>query len=301
MADSTWRPGDPAAIDGDRVWNDLDEICRRFGPRPAGSDSSRKQREWVSARFQACGGQVREQPFQVRHPLTKETLSCANLVGSWFPDRSRRLLVAAHSDPRPQCDEERDPQARRTPYLGANDGASGVALLMEIARHLTMAPTDYGVDLVLFDAEELVYVRVGDYFLGSREFVRLALESEPDVIYEAGLLADMVGGGNMIIDREMHSQLYAPELVAEVWAIARRLKISSFRDRVGRAVYDDHIPFLYHGIPMIDLIGFNDPHWHKMSDRPEFCSPQSSREVGQVITAWIATKMVEQEAQDEEG
>ncbi len=92
----------------------------------------------------------------------------ANLIGSWHPERKDRVVIGVHYDTRPFPDEEPNPTLRTTPFIGANDGASGVALLMEIAHHLNTLSTPWGIDLVLFDGEELVYGRDGEYFLGSR-------------------------------------------------------------------------------------------------------------------------------------
>ena len=129
----------------------------------------------VADHFTRAGGKVREQPFPARHPITGEKLSMVNLIGSWQPDRLRRVLIAAHYDTRPHPDEEFDPNRAKLPFLGANDCGSGVALLMEIANHLNELTTPWGVDLVLFDGEELVFgnnPRVGEYFLGSKAFAR---------------------------------------------------------------------------------------------------------------------------------
>lgn len=218
----------------------------------------------------------------------------ANLIGSWHPERTERVVIAAHYDTRPYADQESDPTLRRTPYLGANDGASGVAMLMELAHHLRTLPTSVGVDLVLFDGEELVYDERGEYFLGSKEFAReyeqAVKQGSSASRYQAALVLDMVGGKNLQISKEPYSLQLAPKLVQDVWTVARRLKAPAFRNRVGRAVLDDHIPLNDSGIPAIDVIDFDYPYWHKAQDRPENCSPASLRQVGRVVTGWLTTK-----------
>src|SRR5262249_26726398 len=125
----------PAAIDGARAFGYLERICE-LGPRLAGSSANTRQRQMVADHFKASGATIREQPLATGHPLTGERVAMVNLIGSWHPERRERVLIGAHYDTRPHPDEETDPDRLRLPFLGANDGASGVALLMEIANHL---------------------------------------------------------------------------------------------------------------------------------------------------------------------
>ena len=168
--------GPPAKIDGKRAFAYLEKICE-IGPRTAGSAANKRQLEMVEAHFKEMGAEVRRQPFGLNHPQTGQRLALANLIGSWHPERAERVVIGAHYDTRPHPDQEEDPQRHALPFIGANDGASGVALLMEFAHHLKDLDTRFGVDLVLFDGEELVYgndpdTRQGEYFLGSKEFAR---------------------------------------------------------------------------------------------------------------------------------
>jgi glutaminyl-peptide cyclotransferase len=286
----------PAPIDGDRAYKYLKQICE-IGPRPAGTAANTKQRQLVASHFEKHGAKVIEQPFSGADPKSGEKVDMVNLVGSWHPERLQRVVIGAHYDTRPFPDEERDPAKRRLPFLGANDGASGVAMLMEIANHLGKLPTTWGVDLVLFDGEELVYGtgpngQVGEYFLGSKEFARRYADGvdarEIKYRYSAGMVLDMVGDKNLNIDQEPHSLEFAPSLVREVWTVARGLKASAFRSRVGRAVLDDHLPLNNAGIPTIDLIDFDYPYWHTSQDLPENCSAASLEQVGKVVTAWLS-------------
>jgi Zn-dependent M28 family amino/carboxypeptidase len=171
-----------------------------------------------------------------------------------------------------------------------------VALLMEIANHLGTLKTSWGVDLVLFDGEELVYGKHpnsrGEYFLGSKEFARAYVE-ETDARrgqgrYVAGIVLDMVGGRNLRINQEPNSLNLAPDLVRDVWAVARQLRANSFKLRVGREVLDDHLPLNNAGIPAIDIIDFDYAYWHTVDDVPKNCSAESLAEVGRVVTAWLS-------------
>jgi hypothetical protein len=285
----------PAPIDGKRAFGYLEKICE-LGPRIAGSEANTRQREMVAAHFKAMGATILEQPFSTRHPMTGQRVDMVNLVGSWHPERRDRVVIGAHYDTRPHPDEEKDPARLRLPFLGANDGASGVALLMEMAHHLRDLNTPWGVDLVLFDGEELVYGShpdtVGRYFLGSNAFAR-AYTNEVEgrrsqKRYVAGLVLDMVGGADLQINREPNSIRFAPNLVRDVWAVARQIRAASFHEDVGREVLDDHLALNDAGIPSIDIIDFEYPFWHKADDLPKNCSANSLAEVGRVVTAWLA-------------
>jgi len=250
----------------------------------------------VAGHFKAMGATLREQPFSTQHPLTGERVNMVNLIGSWHPEHTQRVVVAAHYDTRPHPDQETDPERLKLPFLGANDCASGVALLMEIAHHLNDLNTPWGVDLVIFDGEELVYGHhpdtQGEYFLGSKEFARVYVEDvearQSRNRYAAGLVLDMVGGSKLQINQEPNSLNLAANLVRDVWAVARQLDAKGFKFRVGREVLDDHLALNNAGIPTIDLIDFDYPYWHKADDLPKNCSADSLAEVGHVVTAWLA-------------
>jgi len=291
MAEASQAKLAPAPIDGDRAYGYLKKICM-IGPHPAGTPANAKVRAMVADHFRKLGGQVREQPLTGADPITGGPVAMANLIGSWFPERTERVVLGAHYDSRPFPDEDPDPVKRKQPFLGANDPGSGIALLMEIANHLKDSATPWGVDLVLFDGEELVHGggqdQRGEYFFGSKAFAKEYAERKKDAPhYAAGLVFDMVGGKDLKIEKEQYSIEFANRLVNDVWAVARSLKIPQFRDRVGMAVYDDHLPLNNGGIPAIDIIHFPYRHWHTASDLPENCSGESLEQVGKVVTAWL--------------
>jgi Zn-dependent M28 family amino/carboxypeptidase len=286
----------PAPIDGNRAYGYLKAICE-LGPRPAGSEANTRQRQMVAKHFKAHGATVTEQSFQARDPLSGKPVTMVNLVGSWFPDRTDRVVIGAHYDTPPHPDMETDLTRLHAPFKGANHGASGVALLMELAHHLNASPTPRGVDLVLFDGEELVYGRnapIRGYFLGSKEFGRRYKESRrggrSKTKYTAGIILDMVGGRNLDLPKEGFSVKLAPHLVREVWDVARALGdlAPAFRTEVRDPVYDDHLPLNEAGIPTIDIIDFSYPEWHTADDLPDRCSGASLAQVGRVVSAWLA-------------
>lgn len=278
----------PAAVDGARAMGYLNEICA-IGPRPAGSAANEKQRLLVAEHFKKNGLIIKEQDFDAIDPSTRERKRLKNLIGSWNPEKKRRVVLGAHYDTRPFPDQDPDPAKRRSRFIGANDGASGVALLMEIANQLPKMTTEWGVDLVLFDGEELVYQDGDPYFLGSRHFARqyLADARKRDWTYEAGLVLDMVADKNLLIEQEQYSMEYAPRVVREIWDAAEKLGEKRFSRSVGPAVLDDHIPLNQARIPTADIIDFEYPHWHTANDTPEQCSGESMAAVGRVVTAWL--------------
>ena len=290
----------PQPIDGERAYRYLKEICA-IGPRPAGTAANTRQREMVAKHFKAMGATLTEQPFATADPKSGERVDMINLIGAWNPDRKERVVIGVHYDTRPFPDEDRDPAKRRMPFLGANDGASGVALLMEIAHHLATLETPWGVDLVLFDGEEIVYKEgrqtLGEFFLGSREFAKQYADAVDakrlPYRYIAGLVLDMVGDKNLRIEQEDNSVNLAPELVRSVWNVAKKVKATAFINRVGPSVLDDHLALNDAGIPSIDIIDFAYPtvgnaYWHTSDDLPENCSAASLEQVGRVVTSWLA-------------
>ncbi len=295
MADAQVK-ANPSKIDGDRAYGYLKAICK-IGPRPAGTAANTKQRQMVAEHFKKYGATVKEQPFSGVDPVANTPVAMVNLIGSWFPERTERVVIGAHYDTRPFPDEDPIFANRKLPFIGANDGASGVALLMEIAHHLQDSPTPWGVDLVLFDGEELVYGggqnQTGDYFLGSKAFaenykkVQKGTSNEPKFTYYAGMVLDMVGDKDLDILKEPNSINFAPWLVKEVWAVAKSINATKFRDKRGREIYDDHLPLNNADIPTIDIIDFDYPYWHTAKDLPEHCSGASLAQVGKVVTAWL--------------
>lgn len=285
--------------DGLRLLDDIRTLCD-FGPRPAGSAASALQRDRLSRHFRDFGAAVVEQPFHTDHPMEDSLVSMANLVASWNPKARRRVLVGAHGDTRPTPDRERTAARRALPFIGANDGASGLAILLEVAR---FAPgfefDDVGLDLVVFDGEELVFGQRGEYCLGSQEFARrhdAERTSDPvnSPVHDAAIVVDMVGRIGLAIDQEQHSLYYARPIVAEVWAAARRCGAAVFRSRVGRAVIDDHLPLLEVGIPAALVIDLEDPRWHTADDLPEFCSAENLRQVAAATIDWVRHRLIEE-------
>jgi len=220
------------------------------------------------------------QPFPFTNLRTGKSYTLYNIVAS-FGQQGRRILLAAHWDTRPWADRDPNPKNRNRPIIGANDGASGVAVLLEIAHHLKAQPPQVGVDIVLFDGEDSGREGHDDEFLqGSRYF---AAHKSPDYVPEFGIVVDMVGDRELTLYIEQNSFRYARQVVDRVWRKAEELGITEFIRDARYQVVDDHLPLLEVGIPCIDVIDFEYPYWHTLEDTPDKCSPESLEKVGQVL------------------
>ena len=276
---------DKLVPDGKRAFGYLVKVCR-IGRRPSGSAGMGKQQTMIAEHFTKFGAKVQYQTFDARHPLTGTPVRMANMIVSWHPKSKKRVLMACHYDTRPYPD--RDRSNPRGIFIGANDGASGVALYMELAHHMKNLKPTYGVDFVFFDGEELIFGEDDEYFLGSKHFARTYRDSPPSYRYVCGVLIDMIADKRLSIYQEHNSLDFAPKVTRSVWATARKLRETSFVQRARHTVNDDHIPLnQIAGIPTCDLIDFDYPSWHTTRDIPSHCSGSSLRKVGHVLLHWM--------------
>ncbi|MHB2149158.1 M28 family peptidase [Calditrichota bacterium LG25] len=253
-----------------------------FGPRNPNSEGHQKCLEFLHQEFKQFADTVILQPFEWYDAYHQKTLKLTNVIARFQPQNERRIFLAAHWDTRPRADMDTE-ENKNKPILGANDGASGVAVLLEIARVLQMQPpTNIGVDLVLFDGED--YGRQGhleEYFLGSRYFAKHY--HRLNFSHEFGILIDMIGDAQLTLKREGYSVKYLPWLVDRVWKTAQNMGYYEFSDQFLGYVDDDHVPLLEAGIPCINIIDFDYPYWHTLEDTPDKCSPQSLGIIGRVL------------------
>jgi hypothetical protein len=276
-----------AALDAARAYGYLVKICR-LGPRISGTKEMADQQKLIADHFTKFGAHLRYQSFDVAHPLSGRPVRMTNMIVSWHPQAKERVLLACHYDTRPWPD--RDPVNPRGRFLGANDGASGVALFMEMAHHLPELQPTYGVDFVFFDGEELIYGDRGKFFLGSEHFAKEYRDRPPEHRYVMGVLVDMIGDRDLNLYMEKKSLHYAPEVTESLWAAAARLGVKEFHDhpKPKHDVEDDHVPLnVIAGIPTCDIIDFDYPHWHTTRDVPTNCSGSSLVKVGRVLLYWL--------------
>jgi glutaminyl-peptide cyclotransferase len=250
-----------------------------FGPRPVGSEAHAKLRDYLIAEMKKYADKTVAQDFTYKGmPLT-------NVIGVFNPEAKRQVLLCGHWDTRPTADMELDPAKKKKPILGASDGASEIAVLLELARNFKEQKPDVGVIIVLLDGEDY-----GDFeknqgvFLGAQYFAKNHEGYHP----EYGILIDMVGDKNLDIYREVNSQNYAPGTNNKVFRIARELGFGkNIIDDLKTNVSDDHFALNQAHIPTIDLIDFNYEFWHTLEDTPDKCSAESLGIVGNLLAEVI--------------
>lgn len=276
---------DAIPFDGDSAYKYLEALCA-IGPRPSGSKGMTEQQELIVKHFTDLGASVQKQVFKVRHPLDGSAVEMANIIVSWNPEAKTRYLVCTHYDTRPFPD--RDPANPKGRFVGANDGGSSSALLMELGRHMNQLRGKNGVDFIYFDGEELVFNENDPYFYGSKHFAQEYRMQPPAYRYRQGLLLDMVGDADLVIRQEVNSARLARYVVGDVWGAAKRLGVREFEERLGPTVSDDHLPLNEVAkIPTADLIDFEYPYWHTEQDTPDKCSAASLEKVGKVTYEWL--------------
>jgi len=235
-----------------------------FGPRVPGTPARDRAARYLAHTLERYGAKVSLQSFEVDDPYSERPLHLINIVGSFAPERAKRILLCSHYDSRPWADQEKDSTLWSTPVLGAVDGAASVGVLLEVARLIGLQhPREIGVDIVLFDGED--YGRTGDiehYLLGSKHFVVNMGGYRP----ACAILLDMVGGKGTRVRREQLSKENAGPWVDYVFGRAAALGLDYFEAADGPPLIDDHVPLLEVGIPAVDLFGYDFAAWHTTHD-----------------------------------
>jgi len=262
------------------AYNFLKKQCD-FGARVPGTEAHKKCKNYLVETLRKYTRQVTEQPFQTRIKSNKSPVTCYNIIANFNTENSRRILLCAHWDTRPWADRDPNPANHNKPVMGASDGASGVAVLLEIARVINILKPKYGIDIVLFDAEDFgSYGNNDSWALGSKYFAQtMASRYQP----EYGVLLDLIGDADQQLYIEHNSYQYARDIVDIIWNKAQDLGISEFIPELKHDVYDDHLNLLQAGIQCIDIIDFDYEYWHTIEDTPDKCSPQSLGNVGKVL------------------
>jgi len=276
--------GGPEGPDGARA---LERVKRQvaFGPRVPGSASHAAMRAWLVAELERLGGRVERQAFRDTVGGAEWTLE--NVIARWGPEGGRRMALFAHYDSRPWCDEDPDPAKRATPLPGANDGGSGVAVLLEVAEALHARAPAVGVDLVFLDGEDLGRPTSPDeYCRGSRGYARRLPPPHDPARPVAAFVFDMVGDRDLGIWDEGTSAARATNLVGLVHEAARATGAAHFHEGVRHTLIDDHVPLLDAGLPAVDIIDFDYPAWHTTADTPDRVSAESLAEVSGVAL-WL--------------
>ena len=277
-----------------------------FGPRDMNSKGHEECGAWIVAKFKGYGCKVTTQEADLKG-YDGTTLKSTNIMAQYNPGATTRILLCAHWDSRPWADNDPDSANWHKPILAANDAASGVAVMLEIARLLqkNALPSGFGVDFVCFDAEdwgtpqwEANQDASGDsWALGAQHFAANLPQG-----YEAryGILLDMVGGMNAKFYKQGISNQYAPEIVKKVWRAARQAGFGSYFPRQeGGMITDDHIPLNQKaGIPTIDIIPYYPdcqqssfgPTWHTLADNMDNIDRNTLKAVGQTVIQVLFTE-----------
>jgi hypothetical protein len=272
------------AFDGEAAMRYV-EAQMAFGPRVPNTEGHRQTGDWIEAQLRERADSVDVQSF--RHvTATGDTLQLRNFIGRFRPDSPDRVLYVAHWDTRPRADKSANLGQQRLPVPGANDGASGVALLMAVADALAALPPAYGVDLLFVDGEDFGDFAVGeDVLLGSRHYAA-GIADGPKPLF--AVVWDMVGDADLEIFQEGYSVARAPEVVERVWRLAEDLGHGRvFRPTRVHTVLDDHVPLQEVGVRAIDVIDFDYPHWHTTDDTVDKVSAASFQIVGEVAVALV--------------
>ena len=276
-------------FDEDHAFSYLVAQCD-FGPRNPGSDGYYACLDYLITELDQSANEIILQDFSYQERRYNKQYNLENIIARFNPDSEFQTVISAHWDTRPWADQEDLRQDRDQPIIGANDGASGVAILLELAKIMGENPPPIGVNLVFFDGEDLGIPGENEtYCQGSRFFAKNLPIPRPD----EAINLDMVGDKQLVLPIERYSLEYHPKLVRHLWDRAKDMGLDAFIGRVDYAIYDDHIPLNeIAGIPSIDLIDFKYPNsyanfWHTMNDIPENCSEESLGQVGALMVDYI--------------
>ena len=263
----------PTPFDGKRALS-LVEAQLAFGPRTPGSPAHAATAAWILNELEEAGWTRETQEFEYAG------LGLRNLIGRSSSGAGEDIVIlGAHYDTRPHADQ--DPIDPRAPVPGANDGASGVAVLLELARAMPPDSLPQPVWLVFFDGEDSGRIDGWDWIVGSMHFAA-TLQIEPAAV----IVVDMVGDAQLELYYERNSD---QALSKEIWAVAQQLGYRAFVPEYRYSMIDDHTPFLRLGLPAIDIIDFDYPYWHTTQDTLDKVSAESLEQVGRTLQTWLTT------------
>jgi Zn-dependent M28 family amino/carboxypeptidase len=271
---SALAPSSNVIFDSARAWKDLQKQVG-FGPRPSGSAALDQCRKYILAELKSAGIDARQQVFMAQTPLGE--MMMANIIATIPGRRTDRIVFTSHYD------TKRAPNFR---FVGASDGASSTAALLELGRALKTRQNEYTIELLFVDGEEAVNWdwHDPDNTYGSRYYVSAAQKANTIAGIKALVLLDMIGDRNLLVKRDANS---TPWLVDIVWDAAGRLGHRAAFSNQLSAVEDDHVPFLRAGVPSVDIIDLDNyaPYWHTAQDDLEHVSARSLQIVGDVVLA----------------
>lgn len=286
------------SFNGDSAYNYVNAQVA-FGPRVPNSTAHKACGDWLESKFRSYGADVVAQNIELT-AYNGDKLQARNIIASFQPQKKKRVLLCAHWDTRPWADADPNPANHRKPIPGANDGGSGVGVLLEVARQLSIQSTEVGIDIVLFDAEDYgthaseEAVTDNSWALGSQYWARMPHKDNYNARF--GILLDIVGAAGSKFYREGISQYFASGIIDKVWEKAAELGYDNmFINEESGVITDDHLyvnRFL--GVPCIDIINYDfesengfGAYWHTMKDDMDWISSETLKAVGQTVLAVI--------------
>lgn len=236
------------------------------------------------AQAKELASNARLQPFEHTWSKTAKPVKMWNVIAEQNWENAKvRVALFAHWDTRPTADMETSMARQAMPIPGANDGASGVAVLLELMRVFKDVKSDVGIQYVFLDGEDLG-PDLDEMFLGAKAYAKAMPTPKP----QYGILLDMIGDKDLRVPIEPNSYGYAPDLVRALYRHAQDTGLGkTFPNVFGDRIEDDHIPLNQAGLPTIDLIDFDYPAWHTLGDTPDKCSPESLGKVGHLLETWL--------------
>ena len=276
-------------FNGNQAFEYIKKQCE-FGPRYPGSEGHKKLADYLYNYFILNADSVIMFSDSILHPFSNEKVEIKNFLIHHNIKSSERYLFIAHWDTRDRADKDLDVNKQSIPILGANDGASGVALLMQLSNHIKndISLENIGIDILLVDAEDMGRPGyVDEWGLGTQSFVK----QYKGILPKYAICVDMIADKNPIFPIEKFSYNNAKELVYEIWGLANDLGHKEFVWQLTHPIYDDH--YYYHqgtSVPSIDIIDFDFPQWHTTDDTIENCSPKGLFIVGDVLLNFIINK-----------
>lgn len=267
-----------------------------FGPRIPSTPAHAKCADYLVAKLKSFGGQVSVQQASIT-TYDGKTHQLKNIMAAFYPEKKQRVLISAHWDSRPFSDQDPDEKMRDQPFEGANDGASGVAVILEMARQIQQKQPEIGIDFILWDIEDYGQSGGGDahettWCLGSQHWAKKPIfPAGQKPAYAINL--DMVGGSNAQFTRDETSRRYAPEIVQKVWQIGEEIGYGRYFINVNSgSIIDDHYWINQGGVPAINIIHYSDlagfyGNWHTQLDNLNNIDRNTLKAVGQTVLETI--------------
>ena len=276
-------------FDGARAMNHL-EHQTALGPRVPGTEAWTKCQEMITDTLSGYGLAVDSQMFDWDDPYSDQTFILMNLIGKYRgAGDDTPVLLVAHYDSRPRTDFHSDPSRVNDFLEGANDGASGVAALLELARLVSVDRPEINVDFLFVDCED--WGKPGDpehYLIGSHYFATHKGNIKGD--YRFAIILDMVGSKTGKFYREGYSERFAKEINDMIWATAAKLEVGVFIDSIKQGILDDHMSINVGGVPAVDIIDLDYRYWHTEHDTADKCSAETLKNVGRVVAYVLYNK-----------